>query len=74
MNFGQQLCKCAKNLNVPHSTQTIFESSQRPDGQPFLADDILDLLERQPELLRINQSIVDNEGLIKSTTTDVTAS
>lgn len=50
--------------------QAVFERLQRPDGKPFLAGDIIDLLEREPELLSANQGIVRNEGLIKSIAAD----
>ena len=50
--------------------QAVFERLQRPDGKPFLAADILDLLEREPELLGANQGIIRNEGLIKSIAAD----
>ena len=50
--------------------QAVFERLQRPGGKPFLAADILDLLEREPELLGANQGIVRNEGLIKSIAAD----
>jgi spore coat polysaccharide biosynthesis protein SpsF len=50
--------------------QAVFERLQRPDGKPFLAGDILDLLDREPELLSANQGIVRNEGLIKSIAAD----
>ena len=50
--------------------QSVFERLQRPDGLPFLTQDLLDLLERQPELLQANDGIVRNEGLIKSLAAD----
>lgn len=50
--------------------QAVFERLQRRDGKPFLAGDILDLLDREPELLNANQGIVRNEGLIKSISAD----
>lgn len=50
--------------------QAIFERLQRPDGQPFLAQDILDILEREPALMQTNQGIVRNEGLLKSIAAD----
>lgn len=46
--------------------QSVFERLQRSGGQPFLTQDALDLLEREPELLQINEGIVRNEGLLKS--------
>ena len=48
----------------------VFERLQRPDGKPFLADDILDLLKMAPELMSINQGILRNEGLLKSMATE----
>ncbi len=50
--------------------QSLFARLQRPDGQPFLTQDILDLLEREPELLQTNKGIVRNEGLLKSVSAD----
>ena len=50
--------------------QSLFARLQRPDGQPFLTQDILDLLEREPELLQTNEGIVRNEGLLKSLAAD----
>lgn len=50
--------------------QTVFERLQRLDGKPFLAGQILDLLDREPDLLSANQGIVRNEGLIKSILAD----
>ena len=50
--------------------QSVFERLQRPDGRPFLTQDLLNLLEREPELLQINEGIVRNEGLIKSLAAD----
>ena len=50
--------------------QAVFERLERLDGKPFLARDILDLLEREPALLCINQGIVRNEGLLNSIADD----
>jgi spore coat polysaccharide biosynthesis protein SpsF len=50
--------------------ESVFERLQRPDGRPFLSQDLLDLLEREPELLRANEGIVRNEGLIRSLAID----
>ena len=50
--------------------QSVFERLQRPDGRPFLTQDLLNLLEREHELLQINEGIVRNEGLIKSLAAD----
>jgi spore coat polysaccharide biosynthesis protein SpsF len=50
--------------------QSVFERLQRPDGRPFLTQDLLDLMEREPELLRVNNRIMRNEGLIKSLAAD----
>ena len=50
--------------------QSLFGRLQRPDGQPFLTQDILDLLEREPERLQTNEGIVRNEGLLKSLAAD----
>jgi spore coat polysaccharide biosynthesis protein SpsF len=50
--------------------QSVFDRLQRPDGQPFLTQDLLDLLEREPELLQTNEGIVRNEGLLKSLAND----
>ena len=36
------------------------------DNSLFLTDDILNLLEEQPELTKINNSFIRNEGLAKS--------
>lgn len=45
--------------------QAVFERLYQAEP-PFLAADVLALLEVEPELLRINGSIVRNEGYIKS--------
>ena len=50
--------------------QSLFGRLQRPDGQPFLTQDILDLLAREPELLQTNEGIVRNGGLQKSMAAD----
>lgn len=50
--------------------ESVFERLQRPDGQPFLTQDLLDLLAREPGLLQANKGIVRNEGLIKSLAND----
>ena len=50
--------------------QSLFARLQRPDSQPFLTQDILDLLEQEPELLQTNKGIVRNEGLLKSVSAD----
>ncbi len=50
--------------------QSVFERLQRPVGQPFLTQDLLDLLDREPELMEANDGIVRNEGLIKSLAAD----
>jgi spore coat polysaccharide biosynthesis protein SpsF len=50
--------------------ESVFERLQRPDGQPFLIQDLLDLLAREPGLLQANKGIVRNEGLIKSLAND----
>ena len=49
---------------------SVFDRLQRPDGQPFLTQDLLDLLAQQPGLLQANKGIVRNEGLIKSLAND----
>jgi spore coat polysaccharide biosynthesis protein SpsF len=50
--------------------QAIFERLEWQDGKPFLARDILALLDSQPELMCANEGIVRNEGLIKSIAAD----
>jgi spore coat polysaccharide biosynthesis protein SpsF len=50
--------------------QTVFERLQRPDGRPFLTQELLDLLDREPQLAQVNDGIVRNEGLIKSLAAD----
>ncbi len=50
--------------------ESVFNRLQRPDGQPFLTQDLLDLLSREPGLLQANKGIVRNEGLIKSLAND----
>jgi spore coat polysaccharide biosynthesis protein SpsF len=50
--------------------QSVFERLQRLDGRPFLAQNLLDLLQREPDLLQTNDGIVRNEGLIKSLAAD----
>ena len=46
--------------------QSVFERLKRPADQPFLATELLDLLESEPELMHPNQDVLRNEGLIKS--------
>jgi spore coat polysaccharide biosynthesis protein SpsF len=41
-----------------------------PKNQNFALADILDLIEKQPELSQINQHIIRNEGLMKSELAD----
>ncbi len=43
----------------------IFSRLYKPD-EIFLTDDILNLIEREPELLKINTGIIRNEGYLKS--------
>lgn len=50
--------------------ESVFDRLQRPDGQPFCTQDLLDLLAREPGLLQTNKGIVRNEGLIKSLAND----
>ncbi|MGR3219391.1 MAG: cytidylyltransferase domain-containing protein [Candidatus Anammoxibacter sp.] len=45
--------------------QEIFTRLYKP-GKIFLARDILDLLEAEPQLMKINANIVRNEGYLKS--------
>jgi len=47
----------------------IFEQLYSPDT-PFLTHDILQLIEKKPELLTLNQSIIRNEGYLKSIKND----
>jgi spore coat polysaccharide biosynthesis protein SpsF len=50
--------------------QSVFERLQQPTGRPFLTQDLLGLLDREPELMQANDGILRNEGLIKSLVTD----
>jgi len=50
--------------------QSVFERLQRSDGLPFLTQDLLNLLAREPQLLQANEGIVRNEGLLKSLAAD----
>lgn len=50
--------------------ESVFQRLQRPDGQNFLTQDLLDLLSREPGLLQANEGIVRNEGLLKSLAND----
>ena len=50
--------------------QAVFESLEQGNRQTFVAEDILELLVREPNLMKINQGIVRNEGLIKSLAND----
>jgi spore coat polysaccharide biosynthesis protein SpsF len=45
--------------------QAVFHRLHREDN-PFLALELLELLDKQPELLRLNGNIVRNEGYLKS--------
>ena len=47
----------------------VFHRLYREDA-PFLASDILSLLEREPNLLNINQGIIRNEGYLRSLQAD----
>jgi spore coat polysaccharide biosynthesis protein SpsF len=47
----------------------VFSRLYEP-GEIFLTEDILNLLEREPELSKINEGIVRNEGYAKSLTED----
>ena len=50
--------------------ESVFQRLQRPDGQHFLTQDLLDLLAQEPGLLQANEGIVRNEGLLKSLAND----
>jgi spore coat polysaccharide biosynthesis protein SpsF len=50
--------------------QAVFERLQHPDGRPFMSHELLHLLEREPELMQVNEGIVRNEGLIMSLAVD----
>ena len=45
--------------------QVVFSRLYR-EGSPFLASDVLSLLDKEPELLKINNDIIRNEGYLKS--------
>ena len=47
----------------------IFEQLYSPDS-PFLTHDILQLIQKKPELLTLNQAIIRNEGYLKSIKND----
>jgi len=49
--------------------QEVFARLYR-EGTPFLAQDVLALLDREPELVGINSNIIRNEGYLKSLQTD----
>jgi spore coat polysaccharide biosynthesis protein SpsF len=50
--------------------ESVFQRLQGSHSQPFLTQDLLDLLTREPGLLRANAGIVRNEGLLKSLAND----
>jgi spore coat polysaccharide biosynthesis protein SpsF len=50
--------------------ESVFQRLQGSDSQHFLTQDLLDLLTREPGLLRANAGIVRNEGLLKSLADD----
>lgn len=50
--------------------QAVFEYLYDKELPPFSSKDILDLMKREPKLLKINQNILRNEGLIKSLAED----
>ncbi len=52
--------------------QVIFARLYR-DGTPFLASDVLALLDKEPELMTINSNIIRNEGYLRSLAEDGTA-
>jgi spore coat polysaccharide biosynthesis protein SpsF len=49
--------------------QEVFSRLYR-DNPTFLAEDVLALLEREPELININNTIIRNEGYLKSLQSD----
>ena len=49
--------------------QAVFTKLNR-SGAPFLASDVLSLLEKEPELMGINNDIIRNEGYLKSLAAD----
>lgn len=49
--------------------QVLFDRLYRP-GRIFLTQEILDLLEKEPQLMEINANIIRNEGYLKSLTED----
>ncbi|MFY7867781.1 cytidylyltransferase domain-containing protein [Roseateles sp.] len=51
--------------------QAVFERLDQP-GRPFSAQDVLALLEREPQLQELNQHIIRNEGYLKSLAADRT--
>ena len=50
--------------------QAVFGHLHREGQPPFSADDVLALLQREPELIRLNSQIVRNEGYLKSLAAD----
>ncbi len=52
-----------------HFLERVFHRLYREDG-PFLTSDILALLDREPELMALNQGIVRNEGYLRSLQAD----
>lgn len=50
--------------------QAVFDRLYKADAPPFLAKDVLELLELSPDLMGINGSIIRNEGYLKSLQSD----
>ena len=47
----------------------IFDALYRPDD-PFLSGEVIEFLDQHPELLKINNNVIRNEGYITSLEND----
>ena len=59
-------------LDVPEDYEllrAIFDALYRPDD-PFLSGEVIEFLDRHPELMAINHNVVRNEGYITSLEND----
>ncbi len=59
-------------LDMPEDYQlltAIFDALYRP-GDPFLSGEVIELLERHPELMAINNNVIRNEGYMTSLEND----
>ena len=73
MDFQLGNLECAKNLSFHRWTldrkedlELIKQIISKINKTPILIDDVLNLLSNEPELIKINQNIPKDEGMLKS--------